>query len=131
VLPGYWDAARNQWIADAYQISTATGNVAWAALLLLNLNQQAPAPRYLDATARLLAWIEQRTRATVDPDGYNGGWYGWDDAQSAQTWKSTEHHIDIAMAAAWAGRAGARPEQTRQAGTALAFVSRMWSPQQQ
>lgn len=130
-LPGYWDAASNQWIADAYQISTATGNVAWAALLLLNLNQQAPTPRYLDATARLLAWIEQRTRATVDPDGYNGGWYGWDDAQSAQTWKSTEHHIDIAMAAAWAGRAGARPEQTRQAGTALAFVSRMWSPQQQ
>ncbi|MDM0034217.1 hypothetical protein QTI33_18935 [Variovorax sp. J22P271] len=131
VLPGHWDAARNQWIADAYQLSTATGNVAWAALLLLNVNQVAPAPRYVDATTKLLTWIEQRTRAVVDPDGYQGGWYGWDDAQGAQTWKSTEHHIDIAMAAAWAARSSARPEQARQAQTALAFVSRMWNAQQQ
>jgi len=43
-LPGRWDAARNQWIADAYQVSTATGNVAWAALLLLNLNEAEPSP---------------------------------------------------------------------------------------
>ncbi|MGJ7567341.1 hypothetical protein ACSFBM_26055 [Variovorax sp. GB1R11] len=131
VLSGYWDAGRNQWIADAYQVSTATGNVAWAALLLLNVNRVAPSPRYTDATARLLAWTEQRTRATVAPDGYQGGWYGWDSAQKAQTWKSTEHNIDIAMTAAWAARGSARPEQARQAGVALAFVSRMWSATEQ
>ncbi|SFO53713.1 hypothetical protein SAMN05216567_101190 [Variovorax sp. OK605] len=131
VLPGYWDSARNQWIADAYQLSTATGNVAWAALLLLNVDRVAPSPRYSEATARLLAWAEQRTRATADPDGYQGGWYGWDNAQSAQTWKSTEHNIDIAMTAAWAARNSARPEQTRQAAVALAFVARMWSAQEQ
>jgi hypothetical protein len=105
--------------------------VAWAALLLLNVGVAAPSPRYTDATARLLAWTEQRTRATVDPDGYQGGWYGWDNAQAAQTWKSTEHNIDIAMAAAWAARNSSRPEQARQAGVALAFVSRMWSAAQQ
>jgi hypothetical protein len=131
VLSGYWDAARNQWIADAYQVSTATGNVAWAALLLLNLSRAAPSPRYTEATARLLAWTEQRARATVDPDGYQGGWYGWDNAQAAQTWKSTEHNIDIATAAAWAARGSARPEQARQASVALAFVSRMWSTGEQ
>ena len=38
-LPGRWDAGKKQWIADAYQVSTATGNVAWAALLLLNLSE--------------------------------------------------------------------------------------------
>ena len=134
VLSGYWDAGRNQWIADAYQVSTATGNVAWAALLLLNVDRVAPSPRYTDAAARLLAWTEQRTRATADPDGYQGGWYGWgtgDSAQKAQTWKSTEHNIDIAMTAAWAARGSARPEQARQAGVALAFVSRMWSATEQ
>lgn len=131
VLPGYWDAGKNQWIADAYQVSTATGNVAWAALLLLNVNQAAPTPRYLETATRLLAWTEQRTRAVVDPDGYDGGWYGWDDAQRAQTWKSTEHNIDIAMAAAWAARLTGRPEQARQGRIALAFVSRMWSPAEQ
>ncbi|WP_285410514.1 hypothetical protein [Variovorax sp. efr-133-TYG-130] len=131
VLSGYWDADRNQWIADAYQVSTATGNVAWAALLLLNVDQAAPSPRYADAIARLLAWIEQRTRSSVAPDGYIGGWYGWDDRQAAQTWKSTEHNIDIAMAAAWAARSGAHPEQKRQAATALAFVERMWNKAEQ
>ena len=126
-LPGYWSAERKQWIADAYQVSSATGNVAWAALLLLNMQQASPDARYLAAATRLLAWVEAQARATVDPDGYQGGWYGWDGAQHAQTWKSTEHNIDIAMAAAWTARLGGSDEQARQGRTALAFVSRMWS----
>jgi hypothetical protein len=132
-LPGRWDAGRKQWIADAYQVSTATGNVAWAALLLLNLFQAEPSPAYLATARKLLAWTEQKTRATNAPDGYNGGWYGWDNAQRAQTWKSTEHNIDIAVAAAWAARAGGQqggPEQ-RQARVALDFVGRMWNPSEQ
>lgn len=134
-LPGRWDEGRKQWIADAYQVSTATGNVAWAALLLLNLSQAEPSPAYLAGTRKLLGWIEQRTRAKNDPDGYNGGWYGWDNAQRAQTWKSTEHNIDIAVAAAWAVRLGAAGGQDeamrRQARTALDFVARMWNPSEQ
>jgi hypothetical protein len=130
-LPGYWDTARQQWIADAYQVSSATGNVAWAALLLLNLYQAEPSPPYLAAAQKLLAWIEQHTRAPNGPGGYNGGWYGWDGAQRAQTWKSTEHNIDIAMAAAWAARAGGQAESARQARAALDFVARMWSPVEQ
>ena len=132
-LPGRWDAAKNQWIADAYQVSTATGNVAWAALLLLNLNEAEPSPAYLAGARRLLGWIEQRTRARNAPDGYNGGWYGWDNAQRAQTWKSTEHNIDIAVAAAWAAKsAGGEAEaERRQARTALEFVNRMWNASEQ
>lgn len=133
VLSGYWDATRNMWIADAYQVSTATGNVAWAALLLLNVNQVAPSPRYTGAVTRLLTWIEQRARATSEPAGYIGGLYGWDDAQAAQTWKSTEHNIDIAMAAAWAARSStgdALALQKQQSALALSFVSRMWSTQE-
>lgn len=132
-LPGRWDAGRKQWIADAYQVSTATGNVAWAALLMLNLFQAEPSPAYLATARKLLAWTEQNTRATNGVDGYNGGRYGWDNAQRAQTWKSTEHNIDIAMAAAWAARAAGQqggPEQ-RQARTALDFVGRMWNPSEQ
>jgi len=131
-LPGYWDAGKKQWIADAYQVSTATGNVAWAALLLLNLNQAEPSPAYLASARKLLGWIEQRTRARNAPDGYNGGWYGWDNKQRPQTWKSTEHNIDIAVVAAWAARAGGQGEaETQQARTALDFVTRMWNPSEQ
>ena len=132
-LPGRWDAGRKQWIADAYQVSTATGNVAWAALLLLNLYQAEPSPAYLATARKLLAWTEQNTRARNAPDGYNGGRYGWDNAQRAQTWKSTEHNLDIAVAAAWAARAGGQqngPER-QQARTALDFVGRMWNPSEQ
>jgi len=131
-LPGRWDAGKKQWIADAYQVSTATGNVAWAALLLLNLSEAERSPAYMASARKLLGWIEQRTRAKNAPDGYNGGWYGWDNAQRAQTWKSTEHNIDIAMAAAWAARAGGPAEAERQqARTALDFVNRMWNAQEQ
>lgn len=137
-LPGRWDEGRKQWIADAYQVSTATGNVAWAALLLLNLSQAEPSPAYSAGARKLLGWIEQRTRAKNDPDGYNGGWFGWDEAQRPQTWKSTEHNIDIAVAAAWAARSagtagGAAQDEAmrRQARTALDFVGRMWNPAQQ
>lgn len=130
-LPGYWDAGKKQWIADAYQTSTATGNVAWAALLLLNVHQAAPEPRYLESTTRLLAWIERHAREVVDPDGYHGGWYGWVDSQRAQTWKSTEHNLDVASAAAWAASLTGRAEQMQQGRTALSFVSRMWSPAEQ
>ncbi len=133
-LPGRWDEVRKQWIADVYQVSTATGNVAWAALLLLNLYQAQPSPTssYLASARRLLAWIEQRTRDRGAPDGYNGGWYGWDTTQRNQTWKSTEHNLDIAMAAAWAARVGeAVGPELQQARTALDFVNRMWSPSEQ
>jgi hypothetical protein len=131
-LPGRWDAGKKQWIADAYQVSTATGNVAWAALLLLNLSEAERSPAYLASARKLLGWTEQRTRARNAPDGYNGGWYGWDNAQRAQTWKSTEHNIDIAMAAAWAARAGGSNDAERQqARTALDFVNRMWNASEQ
>ncbi|MGF6345980.1 hypothetical protein [Variovorax sp. W2I14] len=138
-LPGRWDAGRKQWIADAYQVSTATGNVAWAALLLLNLHSAEPTPAYLATARRLLGWTEQNTRARNapnGPDGYNGGRHGWDNAQRAQTWKSTEHNLDIAMAAAWAARAvraDGQPDaaEQRQARTALDFVRRMWNPSEQ
>jgi hypothetical protein len=131
-LPGRWDAGKKQWISDAYQVSTATGNVAWAALLLLNLSEAERSPGYMASARKLLGWVEQRTRAKNAPDGYNGGWYGWDNAQRAQTWKSTEHNIDIAMAAGWAARAGGAGEAERQqARTALDFVNRMWNASEQ
>lgn len=131
-LPGRWDAGKKQWIADAYQVSTATGNVAWAALLLLNLHEAEPSPAYLASARKLLGWIEQRTRGRNAPDGYTGGWYGWDNAQRAQTWKSTEHNIDVAVVAAWAARAGGQGKaESQQARTALDFVARMWSSSEQ
>ncbi|GMA76521.1 hypothetical protein GCM10025880_29380 [Methylorubrum aminovorans] len=47
LLPGWWDAANNRWFEDRYQDGTATGNVAWVALALLNLRDatQDPASR--------------------------------------------------------------------------------------
>ena len=40
-LPGRWDAAQAKWVEDRYQVSSATGVVAWAALFLAALHRAA------------------------------------------------------------------------------------------
>jgi hypothetical protein len=127
LLPGWWDAGHNRWAEDAYQDSSATGNVAWAALALLTLHEATGKADDLAAARRLMAWIEDRTRGE---DGYRGGTFGFDPGQSAIAWMSTEHNIDVAAVAAWLYRlAGAAADKTAFE-RARAFVARAFEPQQ-
>ncbi|KGI78644.1 hypothetical protein [Oleiagrimonas soli] len=126
VLSGYWDERSKQWVQDAYQVGTATGNVAWAALLFLTVYEHTHAPRYLDAAVGQLRWI--RTHA-FDPDkplGYEGGRYGFDGRQQRQRWKSTEHNLDVHAAATWASRYRKQPALKHMADNAGRFVQTMW-----
>lgn len=130
-LAGYWDARGNFWSQDAYQVGTATGNVAWAALLLLDVYQTSRQPRYLAGALAQLRWIATHTLGTAAPAGYEGGVFGYDNAQRAQHWKSTEHNIDVYAAATWALRYRHDPALAREARIAGAFVGAMWDPAQQ
>ena len=53
-LPGWWDVKQKLWAEDAYQDGTATGNVAWAALALLNLHQATRDETYRAGAERML-----------------------------------------------------------------------------
>jgi hypothetical protein len=124
-LSGYWQSRGNYWSQDPYQVGTATGNVAWASLLLLSVYDSTHDRRYLDAAVAQLHWIQAHTSGT-NPPAYEGGLFGYDNAQRAQHWKATEHNIDIYAAATWADRESHDTALAQQAKIAGDFVHAMW-----
>ncbi|RDJ00676.1 hypothetical protein DVT68_04970 [Dyella solisilvae] len=124
-LPGYWEAHGNYWSQDPYQVGTATGNVAWAALLWLTVYDNTHDQRYLDAAVAQLHWIQAHS-AGQSPTAFEGGLFGYDNAQRAQHWKATEHNLDVYAAASWAGRLTSDPALAQQAQQAGDFVKAMW-----
>lgn len=124
---GWWDATTNRWLEDPYQVGSATGNVAWGALALLTLHEQAGEPRFLDGAARLATWVVEHTRHPRGPGGFTGGLQGFDDAPQPLTWKSTEHNTDLAAVFAWLDRIGQVGKWTGHARDARAFLDAMWN----
>jgi hypothetical protein len=129
-LPGYWQSHGNYWSQDPYQVGTAVGNVAWAALLLLTVYDHSHDRRYLDGALAQLRWIQDHASGGAPPAGYEGGLFGYDNAQQAQHWKATEHNIDVYAAASWAGRDSGDPALVQQAKQAAGFVHSMWDDTQ-
>lgn len=117
LLPGWWDTANNRWSEDRYQDGTATGNVAWVALALLNLRDATQDPRFEEAASRLAAWIRTRT-ARRDAPGFTGGLDGYDPEQASLGWASTEHNLDIVALGMRLGKADDRA----MAGSARTFL---------
>lgn len=125
LLPGFWDAASNSWIEDDYQVGSATGNVAWAALALLTAYERIGDQRYLDAAARVMRWIDLNAAATSGP-GYTGGVFGNETSQQKLEWKSTEQNLDVYAAADWLNRSGAAGDWQRMRDLAGGFLDDMW-----
>lgn len=128
-LPGYWQSQGNYWSQDPYQVGTATGNAAWAALLMLTVYDSTQDRRYLDGAMAQLRWIQAHTLGTAPP-AYEGGFFGYDHAQRPQHWKATEHNLDVYAAANWAGRYTSDAALAQQTKTAGDFVKSMWDPEQ-
>jgi hypothetical protein len=125
LLPGYWSAASNSWTEDGYQVGTATGSTAWAALALLMAYEEAQQPAYLDAARKIMDWIH---RSTADPRnaGYFGGFFGHEPTPDRMTWKSTEHNLDVYAADSWLARIDAGGDWTHHGDSALKFLNAMW-----
>jgi len=125
-LPGYWSTERNAWNQDAYQVSSATGNQAWAALALLEAFRQSGEASYLEAARKVLHWSQANTFDGQSPAGFSGGYYGYFSKQVQQNWKSTEHNVDLA--AAWSALDAVAPDagSAQQARIARQFVSSQW-----
>lgn len=105
LLPGWWEPSTKSWAEDSYQVGTATGNVAWAALALLTIGDATKNdPRYLAGTRSLLNWVASHAQ---EPGlaGVTGGLDGYDSAQTRLPWKSSEHNVDVFAAALWYGQA--------------------------
>ena len=69
-LTGWWDKNQNQWVEDAYQVGSDSGNMAWAMLALLALHKTSGDARYLDAAKRIAAYLDKSFEARA-PAGFN------------------------------------------------------------
>jgi hypothetical protein len=114
-LAGWWNPTSNTWLEDAYQAGTATGNLAWAMLLWA-----ACGPAYHAPATRAADFIAASLKA---PNGFSGGFIGFEPHPKRLTWVSTEHNIDLAAAFTAIGR-------PHEAAHAAAFVASMWQPAQ-
>jgi hypothetical protein len=126
-LPGWWDNTQNKWLEDRYQVGSDSGNIAWAMLALLSIDDMSARSRFRDGAARLGAFVAQwaDTRGT---GGFTGGTFGHEPTPDVRTWKSTEHNTDLAAAF---GLLAIRTGESRWRDLATAaehFVDAMWDP---
>ena len=126
-LPGWWDNTQNKWLEDRYQVGSDNGNMAWAMLALLSIDDVSTGSRFRDGAARLGTWVA-RWADTRGTGGFTGGTFGHEPAPEVRTWKSTEHNTDLAAAF---GLLAIRTGDSRWRDMATAaehFVNTMWDP---
>lgn len=134
--PGWWGAsapgAALTWQEDSKLIGADTGNMAWAALALLNYYETRGGEQYKEAALRLAEWAAANLD-TRGSGGYTGGITGGEDAPVQVPWKSTEHNIDLAVLFARVAQLTADPakkaEWETRAAHARQFVESMWNPE--
>lgn len=123
---GWWSDVERRWDEDPYQTGTATGNVAWAALALLTLEQATHDPRYRQGAARLARWTLAGFVDDRRPAGIVGGLYGYDVAPQRLAWKSTEQNTDWAAVFDWLARLEPDAGWQQPAQRARGFVASQW-----
>lgn len=130
-MPGWWSDT-GVWQEDRFQVSTHTGNVAWAAIALLSYHDKLGGAENLDAAQDLMQWVVDATYDTRGAGGFTGGYEGWEptsnrpEGQTRVDWKSTEHNIDVYVACARLYEATGDSAWRDHALHAKAFVESMW-----
>jgi len=123
---GWWDAQGNHWAEDPQQQGSATGNVAWTGLALLDLYAQTGEREWLDAALHLAAWIVAQTSDARGSGGFSGGIEGDDAHPRKVSWKSTEHNVDAAALFDGLAALDKGGDWTRHAEAARNFVQSEW-----
>jgi hypothetical protein len=122
---GYWDPQLNKWMEDAYQVGSDNGNMAWTILALLALDQQSGNRQYRDAAVRIGRWVVQ-WHSEKGVSGFTGGVVDEEPSPIPQTWKSTEHNVDLSAAFSGLAQVTGDRKWLDQAVRAQKFVRTMW-----
>jgi hypothetical protein len=126
-LPGWLDKEKGKWFEDKYQVSTHSGNLAWAMIVLLEAHKKFGDEKYLKSALRLGQWVENNCRDSRGKGGYSGGFEGWEEKQTKLLWKSTEHNIDLYVAFRRLYEMTRDSQWQKGAEHALRFVEAMWN----
>ena len=128
-MPGFWDSKQGKWFEDEFQVSTHTGNMAWAMLALLSYHEavvKTGKSQYLEAAKQMGEWVERNCRDTRSAGGYTAGFEGWEPNPLKLTYKTTEHNIDLYVAFRRLYRITRDNRWQRRADHAKQFVLAMW-----
>ncbi|MBN1320816.1 MAG: S-layer homology domain-containing protein [Thermoleophilia bacterium] len=128
-LPGWYDTTADtpSWFEDEVQVSTSTGNQAWAMLALLAYYETQDGAEYLTAVKQMGDWVETNCRDTRGAGGYTAGFEGWEtDPPAKLTYKATEHNIDLYTAFQRLYLITGQQKWHDRAQHAKAFVLAMW-----
>lgn len=126
-LPGWWDNQRQAWLEDRYQVGSDSGNMAWAMLALLALDQAGAGPAYRTGAERIGLWVAER-QDHRGAGGFTGGTFGHEPSPTDNLWKSTEHNTDLAAAFHRLAQVTGNPSWRDRAAEAARFVEAMWDP---
>ena len=113
---------KDHWAEDGYQAGSDTGNLAWAMLALLGLHHAGAGDKYLRGALRIAAYVEKSASAR----GFTGGTFGGEPKPQQNSWKSTEHNVDLAATFARLAEATQDAHWTMRAAQARALVAAMW-----
>ncbi len=119
-LGGWQD--KSGWVEDGYQAGSDSGNLAWAMLALLGLHHTGAGDQYLRGAERIAAYLEKSFSAP----GFTGGTFGGEPRPRRNSWKSTEHNVDLAAAFARLADATHDAHWALRARQARDFVAAMW-----
>jgi hypothetical protein len=125
ILPGVWNPDTRQWQEDKEQISTHTGNMAWAVIALSQFYNTQGGESYKNSAAAMGNWIYDHTFAAEG--GYTGGYAGWEPQAEKLLWKSTEHNLDVYACFMWLHIITGDRVWLQRALHARRFVESMWS----
>jgi hypothetical protein len=137
-LPGSYDWSARKFVEDENVVGTDTGNMAWAALALVQAHALLPkraGDPFLKAAVSLAHWIVANTKVEDPLRGFSGGVQGFEQApgvpegQQRRDYRATEHNIDLAALFAHLAAGASDPEEsghwTAQMIHARSFVDKM------
>jgi hypothetical protein len=129
-LGGWWDNAQQRWVEDRYQVGSDNGNMAWAMLALLALDNVSDDPKYRSGALRIGNWITT-WRDNRGAGGFTGGTFAHEPAPVIVRWKSTEHNTDLAAAFSHLAQATGETRWRELSKSATRFVVAMWDSTRQ
>jgi hypothetical protein len=147
-MAGWYDATHATWFEDETQVSSNTGNVAWAMLALLYFYETTHEQKYLQAADQLGSWVIANTSDNRGNGGFTGGYDGWENGapsggnpncatnifvngQCKRLYKSTEHNVDLYAAFSRLYVAEKLDQWAQAAKQAKTFFLSMWDPAEQ
>ncbi len=130
-IPGWYDYEKMSWFEERTQVGSGPGVTSFAILALCQYYYAEGGQEYLDTAKSLMDWIIENCSDTKAP-GFTGGFDGWEEADPQvvykNTYRSTEHNIDIMAAARMLYEITGEEKYREASESAKAFVESMYDP---